>query len=186
MSPERGVVVNSNKTPPNAATLRFATSVSSALSDSARMLCLLAFGFLAFAGCVRDRNEPTYRSSASSAPLSVIISNQCAVLRIPTGYIALFIVKDSPTIYYGAYFSEKPTFGWQRPSADGIVAGNGIITVQGTKLYLRSVGEFETEVALIDADDITAGVAVGQKGWGVGDVHADQLTYRTNRLLNPK
>ena len=150
------------------------------------MLRLLTFGFLAFAGCAHERNEAKYRSSDSSVPLSVIISNQCAVLRIPTGYIALFIVKDSPTIYYGAYFSEKSTFGWQRPTTDGIVAGNGVITVQGTKLHLRSVGEFEAEVALIDADDVTSGVAVGQKGWGVGDVQADQLTYRTNRLLNPK
>lgn len=150
------------------------------------MLRLLTFAFLALAGCVHERKEAKYRSSDSSVPLSVIISNQCAVVRLPTGYIALFIVKDSPTIHYGAVFSEKSTFVWQRPTADGILEGNGVIIVQGTKLHLRSVGEFEAEVTLIDAGDVAAGIAVGKKEWGGGDVRADQLTYRTNRVLNPK
>ncbi|MDC0325526.1 hypothetical protein OAM01_02095 [bacterium] len=151
-----------------------------------RMLRLLTLGFLVLSSCVQDRHEPTYPSSESSVPLSVIISNQCAVLRLSIGYIALFIVKDSPTIYYGAYFSEKSSFDWQRPTVDGIVEGNGVITVQGAKIHLRSVGEFEAEVALIDAGDVTAGIAVGQGGWGVGDVDADQLSYRANHVLKTK
>jgi hypothetical protein len=154
------------------------------------MFRLLTFRFLALApllvGCAHDRNEATRRDSDSHVPKSVIISNQCAVFRLPTGYVALFITKDSPKIYYGAYFSERGTFGGrERPTADGIVEGSGSIVAQGIKIHLRSVGEFDAEVSLADSDDIETGIALGR--WmTLGDVHADQLTYMTNRGIHAR
>lgn len=88
--------------------------------------------------CVYDRRAE-HHSLAPDVPLSVVISNQCAVVRLPTGYIALGIVKDSPTIYYGAYFSEKNRFGWPRPTADGIVTNSGVITVRGIRVHLSGI-----------------------------------------------
>ncbi|HEY1172732.1 MAG TPA: hypothetical protein VGH19_15300 [Verrucomicrobiae bacterium] len=149
------------------------------------MIRPVALSFLLLASlltsCVHDRKDARHRRLEPAAPLRVIITqDQCAVLRLSTGYIALFIVKDSPTTYYGGYYSKTGTFGWPRPAADGIVEASGTISIQGVKLRLQSVSEFAVEVALTDSNAAVTGLAVGP--WtGVGDVRVDQLTYLTDR-----
>jgi hypothetical protein len=149
-----------------------------------RRLALIS-SFLAvvlLSGCDRSRQQAHDRVvDGVNAKRISVSSNQCAVLRLPTGYAALVFSSVGQTSAFQVFFSQSGDFSSNQPPVIESSSRESKISVEGVPVWVGYDGQ-DASAVMLDWEDSQTGIALSLFR-SLSEISVSSLVFATNRGL---
>ena len=143
---------------------------------------LLGMIALVLTGCGQQQARDGVLDAVNAKGVSVS-SNQCAILRLPTGYAALVFSRVGQTSTFKIFFSQSGRFTSDQPPITEQSFRESKISVEGASIHVGYDGQ-DASAVTVDWEDTHTGIALS-RFTSLPDISVSSLTFTTNRGLNP-